>query len=751
MAAKRRKRRRKSSRRRLLDKLLIWLAFVITVVAFTVLTVIYWNRDTGIGDEQLELCLTGNTMNISWEDSEIVDMIRLYKDDPNSDRTIYLGEYSENRAILEDIVSGEELTLKFEPIRIKTFFGRSFEVKSRRKSVTIVPEELVVPMLTDNVSETDKTISIMWPSDSSYTCEMYSVGEAGEKTEIAQYEEAGCVYAVGEDVEMPQRGAPLRFQARSFKQEKNCKQYSLYGDVLEVTREELLPNEISLVWELRMDGNYSFAWQEAKPDTYELLQYNEDTDTWETLQISGADDPLRYETDWLPSEKLLSYKLLAYFSNPQTPEQQEILESAELNVKSNRSPLYCTIWPIQKLDVYTDANSDEIIGSVDAGETLCILAEENNRFKVLCSNGQGYIDERYVMINLPEYLGDLCHYNATNSYSSIFRVGPYNIPDLTGIVIPGFENICIDEEEKEFVVPYLYPCANRLAQAADVASNDDYVLKIYEAYRPHEATRYMYDTTEKILSCHVPFVDEDGRETCVPDKESDEEAYNTYMEELKLLAGQQALAEGFDPESDMGKIRIIQLLPEYLVQRQAQDILIEQGIDPLSAPGQVLLNDMIAKQPTYEMAMTSGSMKLSAFLAKTISAHNRGIALDLTLEKRSTGEELEMQSNMHDLSHNSILALNNDNAKLLEGYMKGVGFNGLSSEWWHFQDDETRNAINLGVYLENGVSLKGWKNNNVGWRYQLDDGSFYKGCSEVIDGTSYTFDEKGYCRDFTGE
>lgn len=752
MAAKRRRRRRrKSARRRILDKLLIWLAFVITVVAFTALVVIYWNRDTGIGDEQLELCLIGNTMNISWEESEIVDMIRLYKDDPDSDRTIYLGEYTENRAVLDDIVSGEELTLKFEPIRIKTFLGKSFEVKSRRKSVTIVPEELMIPKLTDKVSETDKTISIMWPADSSYTCEMYSVDDAGTRTDIAQYEESGCVYTVGEDIEMPERGKPLRFQARSFKQEKNCKQYSQYGDVLEVSREELLPNEISLVWELNMDGKYSFAWQEAKPDTYELLQYNEDTDTWETLQITGADDPMRYETDWLPSEKLLSYKLLAYFADPKTPEQKEILESAELNVKSNRSPLYCTIWPIQKLDVYSDAEGTETIGAVEAGETLCILAEENSRFKVLSSNGFGYIDERYVMINLPEYLGDLCHYDATNSYSSIFKVGPYNIPGMTGTVIPGFENICVDEDQKEFVVPYLYPCANRLAKAAEVASADDYVLKIYEAFRPHEATRYMYDTTEKILACHVPFVDDAGLEIDVPDAETDEEAYRTYMEELNALAVQQATAEGIDVQTDLGQIRILQLLPEYKVQRQAQDILTDQGIDPASAPGQVLLADMIAKQTTYELAMTNGSMKLSAFLAKATSAHNRGIALDLTLEKRSTGEEMQMQSAMHDLSYNSILSKNNDNAKLLEKYMKGVGFNGLSSEWWHFQDDETRNELNLGVYLENGVSLKGWKNNNVGWRYQLDDGSFIKDRTETINGAAHTFDEKGYCHDFDGE
>jgi hypothetical protein len=32
----------------------------------------------------------------------------------------------------------------------------------------------------------------------------------------------------------------------------------------------------------------------------------------------------------------------------------------------------------------------------------------------------------------------------------------------------------------------------------------------------------------------------------------------------------------------------------------------------------------------------------------------------------------------------------------------------------------------------------------IGWRYRLADGSFYKNCTQTIDGQSYTFDEGGY-------
>ena len=123
---------------------------------------------------------------------------------------------------------------------------------------------------------------------------------------------------------------------------------------------------------------------------------------------------------------------------------------------------------------------------------------------------------------------------------------------------------------------------------------------------------------------------------------------------------------------------------------------------------------------TLSRLMTdNGRFHLGSFLARTISSHNRGIALDLTLEKPEGGGELEMQSGMHDLSWYSETYRNNLNAKLLEGYMTAVGMNGLSSEWWHFQDDG-------------------------GWRYRNADGSFARDTALTIGGRAYTFDKEGY-------
>ena len=141
--------------------------------------------------------------------------------------------------------------------------------------------------------------------------------------------------------------------------------------------------------------------------------------------------------------------------------------------------------------------------------------------------------------------------------------------------------------------------------------------------------------------------------------------------------------------------------------------------------------------------MTGPNFAQNSFLAKGGSAHNLGIALDLTLEKRDTGEELQMQSSMHDLSQYSVLSLNNEAAKLLGDYMHSAGFAGLISEWWHFQDNTTRDSLDL-PYVSGGVNAECWVKDDTGWRYREKKGDFLRDQTVRIQGTEYTFDADGY-------
>ncbi|MGN1002846.1 MAG: M15 family metallopeptidase [Oscillospiraceae bacterium] len=146
---------------------------------------------------------------------------------------------------------------------------------------------------------------------------------------------------------------------------------------------------------------------------------------------------------------------------------------------------------------------------------------------------------------------------------------------------------------------------------------------------------------------------------------------------------------------------------------------------------------------TYGWLMTGRNYVLNSFLAKNGSAHNLGIALDLTLENLNTGEELQMQTAIHDLSHYSVLGENNETADFLGQIMHGAGFAGLVSEWWHFQDDQARSSYGL-VYVVEGVSAEGWVRDDLGWKYRTAKGSYYAAQTVTISGTDYAFDANGY-------
>ena len=141
--------------------------------------------------------------------------------------------------------------------------------------------------------------------------------------------------------------------------------------------------------------------------------------------------------------------------------------------------------------------------------------------------------------------------------------------------------------------------------------------------------------------------------------------------------------------------------------------------------------------------MTGTNFEQNSFLARGGSMHNLGIALDLTLEKRDTGEELPMQSSMHDLSQFSVLQKNNEAANLLGEIMHSAGFGGLVSEWWHFQDNHARASLSL-PYVSAGVDAQCWVKDDLGWKYRDAKGSFFRSRTLEINEKQYTFDDNGY-------
>lgn len=491
-------------------------------------------------------------------------------------------------------------------------------------------------------------VSLSWSGDG----DLYEVFKTYELFAPETANSVPVASTTGRDLSVPlegEAGTALRhFTVRSGWRRRGFILCGPASSPVTISREDLPSSgQLSLSYQEADSRMYVLEWHGVRCDHFEVQRRQ--GDGWQTAARLLPAEHMRYDAGRLRSGSYNRFRVVARNADGTEAEAEEISFYASV------SPLYSTVWPIQDLTLRENPGSGERLAPIPGGTALCVLAEEGNWFRVRYREEYGWVDSRFCMINLPEYVGDHCGYDITNSYSSLFAAHNASIQKITGQVIPGFENILT--ADGDFLVPYLYPCAKKLLTAAQAAQADGFRLKIYEAFRPQQATRFCYDTTQ--AQQNDPVRTEDGRQTTL----------------LRLMTD-------------------------------------------------------------------NGRFGLGSFLARTISAHNRGIALDLTLEEN--GGELEMQSVIHDLSWYAATDRNNLNAKLLAGYMRAVGMNGLSSEWWHFQDDATRSAIGLNTSLYTGVSSEGWTQDDGGWRYRGKDGSFLRNTTATVDGRPYTFDAEGY-------
>lgn len=578
------------------------------------------------------------------------------------------------------------------------------------------------------------------------------------------------------DVPMPGYGQPLKVHVRAAVQGEG---YILCGPAsnpISVERQDLLGNDLNLLYSEAESCVFALEWDETRGEYYELQEWSEEG--WTLLDTLQPAESFRYDLGRLGSGSRHRYQVTAKDRNG------TVCSSEEVEFFASISPLHATVWPIIEQPFYERPGQDSpSLGKIPGGTALCVLEEQGDWFQVRYKDKYGYVDSRFCMINLPEYVGDHCSYDITNSYRSVFKVHENPIALISDQVISGFEHVQTADER--FLVPYLYPCSKKLLSAAQAAEADGYRLKIYEAFRPNEATRFLYDTTAAQLDwaalVYAEEENDDGtRDALDPvtgwvvdladglltDPETEEKISR---EDLAL---RQAEEEGLKtPEDAENPAEVAAAPPEGETPFFTLPLEGEGGeIPEAPQPADVQQPSADTQPPadagdqedgetgedaqpeetfdTYFAIMTNGGrFHLSSFLAKVASAHNRGIALDLTLEKIDTGEELEMQSAIHDLSWYSAAYLNNDNAKLLEKYMTATGMRGLTSEWWHFQDDETREAIGLTSYLFKGVNMGGWTRDERGWRYRDEDGSFFRNTSVTVDGKRYALDQDGYVRE----
>ncbi|MBR4289901.1 MAG: D-alanyl-D-alanine carboxypeptidase family protein [Oscillospiraceae bacterium] len=653
-------------------KFLLLLAALLALAALTAVLLIPYAKAKNTmdpGGRLTFLTLSDGTVQLQWPEGSNANGYEVQVREKNG-AVLYSTTVAECTALLPQLPSDRELEVGVTSLRK---YDGGIRKGRENLSVTVTQPSPQIRGLHWQADDVYDTVDVSFDMSAGDLCRVY-LSVDGAAPVLAEEVRDGSVqlrFGVDDVFAVPEYGQQIDI---TFQLERTTDSGFYQGAVTEgftLTREDLLGRKLKVEHSYNGNNSYTFTWNESKGEYYDVRLSEDGGETWMTIAYIPVGGERSFTTRGLTAFTEHLVQVVAV--GGQTMEGSDLAaESDLLPISTGERFLYSTIWPIMDRKVYAAPDGTGELGKIPAGSAWCVLGQEGRYLKI-CYNGQdAYVDGDYCMINLTEYLGNLCAYDITNSYRSIYLVHEYGIPDVSGTIITGYENVRI--KEGEYLVPLLFPAAQKLMKAGLAAKAQGYTLKIYDSFRPQYATDSIYWKTYSVLGWPIPEHTYSGKP-----------AVDTYGNVQEFASGSMS----------------------------------------------------------YRRLMTnSGSWELSAFLAPGTSRHNFGVALDLTLVDEN-GKELSMQTSMHDLSWYSAQQLNNGNAMELYRIMTGAGFRSISSEWWHYQDNEIYDK-HLYAPLKTGVSYACWVMDGNGWRYRLNDGSFYANCTQIIEEQSYTFDESGY-------
>lgn len=321
-------------------------------------------------------------------------------------------------------------------------------------------------------------------------------------------------------------------------------------------------------------------------------------------------------------------------------EESEVIQSIDtdnISISLNQYGLELPIsgatgYTSTDLNLYSNENRDAILMVMNAGTAFRIIDEVGDLWYVQVDNTMGYVEHLLCMINLPDVVPSIVYYNS-NSDSSLYMSRGNELPNVTSKKL--YDAYFFNERfgEDQYAMPVLYSTAKLVCSAQNLALQDGYTLVIYETFRPADTQAQVRDALKALIATNS-----DVREH------------------------------------------------------------------------------------------TEGSLGLGWFISKSISNHQRGCAIDVTLADVTSARydtcgnytylriseyiELEMPTRIHELSDDSAIfsypvnskdknawksaqpsTSMNEAATLLQFYCTESGMNPLASEWWHFNDLDTREAI----------------------------------------------------------
>ena len=267
------------------------------------------------------------------------------------------------------------------------------------------------------------------------------------------------------------------------------------------------------------------------------------------------------------------------------------------------------------------------------GTPFTILEEQKDWWRVRCEQGTGWVEHRYCMINLPDVIPSMV-YHATNSFSSLYRTSGKSISGITGNAFYTGKRYNERLGREEYMMPVLYSMALKIAQAQRAALEEGNTLVLYEGYRPYSTQKAVRDAVSKMAE----------RDPVVKEGVSDPPWSQTWF----ISNGYSNHQKGFAIDVSLGKVwdTEVQQCGSYSYLRITDYSLYEM-------PTQMHELSMAAATFTAPVAVNSATAWKSAQLAEGM----------------------------------------NEPALGLQRYCAGAGLTPLASEWWHFNDLETRAKV----------------------------------------------------------
>lgn len=444
------------------------------------------------------------TLSLTWpegqnQDRYLVQVLR--------NQEVFLYQWTEQSScILPVMPEGEDMELLVSTARGYRFL---FEKEERLRmgeqnlKATVDFKMPSIENLTCTPDPETQTAKLQFTLEENTVSRMYLLESTGELQELQSLEQGEVILTFGDEGEfpVPKGEEKLTVAFDAYRCSPGIVYYGTVTEQVSVVREDLLQRDLNLKHTDLGNNVYTFTWNETKGEHYELQQYDAETDSWTTLKRVELDGERSYTTGHL--DRYTEFRFRAVAVGGQIMDNSPFAAvSQEITVTTGNTAVFTTVWPIQELEFYKAPDKAEPIGKAQAAKALCVLNEVEGMFLVRIGDQEGYIDSNYCLINLPEYLEDRCLYNITNSYSSLFMAHEYELPTVTGKVLPGYGQVRLKKDQ--YLVPLLYPVAKRLEAAAQEAIRQGYKLKIYDAYRPQKATKAAYNQAIGLKDQPIP-------------------------------------------------------------------------------------------------------------------------------------------------------------------------------------------------------------------------------------------------------